>query len=263
MSKKSNLDQYYTDPQLASHLSRMIQKVYGYDQTYVEPSAGYGAFSKCFHEIISLDIDPKFDGCLQQDFLKVTNKEVPQGSIFVGNPPFGFSGTMAIQFIDKCCELKAKSICFILPRTFEKIFFQNKLNRNLHLVHQESIPKNSFLFEGQSYDVPCVFQAWEFSSILQRPLVEEGENTFFKLVDKSEADLAVRRVGGCAGKVLQGLDHSKSSTYFMRSLCEGLDSKLERLYPYLQVEAQKTAGVKSISTKELVYFLNKQEGNIV
>ena len=255
MSKKNEKDQYYTKESIALRLSNKIKELFGEDCSYIEPSAGLGAFSKNFEDILSFDIAPKFEGCNNQDFLKLM--DVPSKCIFVGNPPFGFSGNLALKFINHCAALKAKAICFILPRTFEKIFFQNKINLNYKLIYNEHVEKNAFILDGKDYNVPCVFQIWEHSDT-QRSKVSCGNNNWFVL-DNDNPDFCVRRVGGKAGKVLEGLDHSPSSTYFIKGLTPNLKDIIMNLYPKLKDEASKTAGVRSLSIEEIVYILNKNK----
>lgn len=255
MSKKNEKDQYYTKESVAFRLSDKIKELFGEDCSYIEPSAGLGAFSKNFKDIVSFDIDPKFVGCNTQDFLML--EDTPEGCVFVGNPPFGFSGNLALKFINHCAKLKAKAICFILPRTFEKIFFQNKINLNYKLTYSELVENNAFILEGKEYNVPCVFQIWEHSDT-QRNKVSCGDNCWFVL-DKDNPNFCVRRVGGKAGKVLEGLNHSPSSTYFIRGLTPNLKDIIMNLYPKLKDEASKTAGVRSLSIEEIIYILNKNK----
>lgn len=255
MSKKNEKDQYYTKESVALRLSNKIKELFGEDCGYIEPSAGLGAFSKNFEDIVSFDIDPKFEGCNTQDFLMLA--DIPEGCVFVGNPPFGFSGNLALKFINHCAKLKAKAICFILPRTFEKIFFQNKINLNYKLTYSELVENNAFILEGKEYNVPCVFQIWEHSGT-QRNKVSCGNNCWFVL-DKDNPDFCVRRVGGNAGKVLDGINHSKSSTYFIKGLTPNLKELIISLYPAIKEEASKTAGVRSISLEEIIYILNNQK----
>ena len=75
MSKKNNLDQYYTKPEYADRLSKIIIDKAPYGALFIEPSAGTGSFSFCFQNIVSFDIDPKFDGCIKCDFLSVDMKQ--------------------------------------------------------------------------------------------------------------------------------------------------------------------------------------------
>lgn len=256
MSKKNKLDQYYTKPEIAKILSLKMKDLYE-DCSFIEPSAGLGAFSNNFEDIVSFDIDPKFDGCIERDFLSLTELDVPAGIVFVGNPPFGFGGQLALKFLNHCAKLECKAIGFILPRTFQKMFFQNNIDNCLHLAYEELLPKKSFVLDGEEYDVPCVFQIWGRGNA-HRETVKAGDNVHFIKTNKELADIAVRRVGGKAGRVLDGLEHNESSTYFLKSLTtkEDLCYKLRIIESNLASEAVKTAGVRSVSEDEIVYWLN-------
>lgn len=248
MSKKCDKDQYYTKKEVARYFSNIIKNKYPTD-SFIEPSAGDGAFLFNFENIQGYDIDPKSAGIAEQNFLELT--DVVGGCVFIGNPPFGHAGSLAVKFFNHCAKLKAKAICFILPKTFKKYKFQNKLNYNYNLVYEEDLLKNSFVFKGEEYNVPCVFQIWEYTQE-KRKLFEDQPNTFFSLCPKQDADLAVRRVGGKAGMVLEGLEYSKSTTYFIKSLDEDLEDMLRSIYPKLKELASNTSGVRSIGVSEIV-----------
>lgn len=260
MSKKESNDKYYTNHKYAEYIVNKVKEKYG-DCTYVEPSAGKGSFSKLFSEILSYDLvpDPDFEGptpCIQADFLSV----YPKADVFIGNPPFGKNSSLACKFFNHCASLLeiGGSIAFILPRTFEKIFFANRLDLSMHLVYSERCPKNSFLLNGEPYDVPCVFQIWEKSE-RYRSFIEVGENKLFAFGTPEDYDFCVRRVGYNAGKVLgDGDPKSEESTYFIKSLVEGIDRVFVECYSSFQEEAGKTAGMKSIGKKELQYILEAQ-----
>lgn len=256
MSKKCKKDQYYTKNEVARHYSQIVINRYGKDNIYVEPSAGTGAFAVNFDNIICYDIEPKFEGCLCSNFMDVVLSE---NQIVVGNPPFGFAGSLAVKFFNHAAKYKVKAVCFIFPKSFKKNSLQNRLDLNYNLVYQEDAPKKSFVFDEQEYDVPCVFQIWELGT--PRKFYVPPENTYFDVCNKEVADLAIRRVGGKAGKVLDGLEHNENSTYFIKSKVDNLKEKLDNVYVDLKEVASNTAGVRSISVSEIVECLNKGEKN--
>lgn len=256
MSDKNDLDQYYTNDELAKRLSSIVLSLYP-NMSYVEPSAGTGAFSKNFASITSYDLEPKFNSCIKANFLeiKINNHE---GSIFIGNPPFGKNSSLALKFLNKSASV-AKAVCFILPLTFKKMFFQEKVDRSFHLVYEEMLGKKSFILDGEPYDVPCVFQIWEKMSEKRPELAVQ--DIYLKEVIKEEADFALRRVGGKSGKILEGLDHSKSSTYFFKELQPGVKKALLEIQDELVKQSQYTAGVRSISKNEINFYLNRYFAN--
>lgn len=251
MSEKNKLDQYYTKPEIAKYFSKLIVDRYP-DGMFVEPSAGHGSFSLNFTNIISYDLEPKFEECIEQDFLQ-SDLTSHENCVYVGNPPFGKNSSLALKFINKCMW-NARAVCFILPRTFKKVLFQERVNLNYSVVYEEDVAKNSFLLEGKEYDVPCVFQIWEKNAEQRVRFIPK--NPSLQEVSPEDADLCVRRVGGKAGKILDGMDHSPSSTFFFKDTEGKIREKILLLEEVLVEESKNTAGVRSISKREIEYYLN-------
>lgn len=157
--------------------------------------------------------------------------------------------------MNKAMSFDVEAVCFILPRTFEKILFENKIDLRYSCVYKEPVPKNSFILDDKEYDVPCIFQIWEKRQHKRTPVIVD-ETKYFTLTTKQEATHAIRRVGGKSGCVLEGLDHSESSTYFVK-MENSVAESLKVLYPYIKEMASRTAGVRSITLKELTYILDK------
>ena len=104
----------------------------------------------------------------------------------------------------------------------------------------------TFLMFGMEYDVPCCFQIWE-RRVERRGIVGELE-AVVEFVDPLEAEFCVRRVGGRAGQLLEGVDHSVSSTYFCRANFWWVKDAINDLDLSF---VNNTAGVRSISKYEL------------
>ena len=111
------------------------------DYTYIEPSAGDGAFLKKLpiDRRIGVDIEPRYEGIIESDFLEW---EPENGKyIAVGNPPFGYRGDLAVEFINHASKF-SDIVAFILPQYFEDkedIFYCGDKVRNLKLVHSKKI----------------------------------------------------------------------------------------------------------------------------
>ncbi len=251
MSKKNILDQYYTRPDIAFWCWDILQEHLedGKSEIYVEPSAGCGNFLVDNYTWEAYDLDPKLDFIVKADFLEVTDLK---GKIVVGNPPFGFASSLALKFINHCADKDAKMVAFILPKTFKKKLFQNKINSKLRLVEEVDLPKGSFLLEGNVYDVPCVFQIWENSGKLRNKF------TFirhFTKGTKDSHDFLLRRVGGRAGKVLEDSEFTESSSLYV-------NGDINLIYKYqneILKEASYTAGVKSITLDEINFIVTRGE----
>jgi predicted RNA methylase len=258
--KKSEFDQFYTKPEVASHCINIIEKLVPKRnrKVMIEPSAGTGAFipsKKIYESLYCFDIDPKDNKITKLDFL---NDEFDIGGVspeFVtvfGNPPFGRVCSLAIKFINKSAEL-ADTVAFILPKTFKKYSIQNRVNPEFFLIYSEDLPKKCFIFDGSEYDVPCVFQIWgKKHGRVREKQISHVENELFYFCPKDEADFAIIRVGGRAGTLVKKTDFSPSSVYFVK-LKPGIsyEKTIDVLTACDFSISKDTAGVKSLSKNEL------------
>ena len=150
-------DQFYTKRQVAETcVKEILQTVtWASSAQWIEPSAGAGAFLGIYRgETIALDLEPKADGVVAQDFLKWTSVAKGPKRIFFGNPPFGRQGSIAKKFLRHACHQGADALAFILPRSFMKPSMYGCIPLNFHLVKQVELPKNSFEVNKEPYDVP-------------------------------------------------------------------------------------------------------------
>lgn len=165
MDTAKNLDQFYTNPNIAKKCVDMLDLTH-YDNV-IEPSAGSGNIYTHLPEKsrIGLDLEPKHPEVVKQDFLQY---EFPKGSTaVVGNPPFGSRSKLAIEFFNKCAK-HASLIAFIVPVSWEKYEVQNKLDKSFKLVASYRLPKNAFIFKDKAYNVNCVWQVWAKESSIDR-----------------------------------------------------------------------------------------------
>ena len=240
------LDKYYTKPFIADYYSNIVIERYGQDNTFVEPCAGNGSFLRLFENIRAYDLLPEKSGIIKMD---VFDNTFEPSDIIVTNPPFGMNASLAQSIFNHIASFKVKAICYVAPRTFKKKSLQDKLDLNYHLVFEQDIIKNAFTVDGRNKDVPCVFQIWELKS-KKRNKTENIKSEWLDFVQKGiEVDICVRRAGGKAGKVLDGTDHSESSTYFIKTKHPMVHKALQLID--LSV-TDYTAGVKSISKQELM-----------
>ncbi|MCA8448900.1 Eco57I restriction-modification methylase domain-containing protein [Burkholderia vietnamiensis] len=267
-----SLDQFYTAPAVAQSLfqtllKRLGRKVKGL--TFVEPSAGAGAFFEQFPEgSIGLDLDPHCPGVEQADFFDWTPEDPAAPMVFVGNPPFGKNASLAVKFFNRAASFAGTSvIAFVVPRSFEKESVQKRLARAFHLTHQEVLPAGSFVFQGEPYDVPCVFQVWERLSDADRvrvaaPVEAARTHPDFRLLpddDRFSADFAIQRVGSAAGAVKDTFGRlSTGSHYFVRAADRFAKDEVRAVFERLQLDGAwdavkaRSAGNPSIAQGELV-----------
>jgi len=196
LANNNPLDQFYTNSDVVDMcLATLDMDSYS---LAIEPSAGDGAFLKKIKiPKIGLDLEPKARGILEGDYLSagrfagaltralsLRDKFGDEKILVVGNPPFGRNSSLAVKFFNYSAEY-CDTIAFIVPKTFKKDSVQNRLNLHFHLVHELSLPPNSFrvaiakprtkfqvyypgydkqadlVYTEGPYDVPCVWQVWE------------------------------------------------------------------------------------------------------
>ena len=208
-------DQFYTKDDIAKRCVEKFYERYPFYKNIIEPSAGDGAFIHYLcrfntygsQHFRAFDIEPKnirkefIIPIEQRDFLKYDFSDFHMAPAsdkvcFIGNPPFGRQSSLAKKFIKHIASWKkAGVIAFILPKSFKKFSMQKCFPVNWHLMEQFEIPDNSFVIQGKSHNVPCVFQIWEKREF-QRWIPEIAEPKGYKFTKKEEnPDYSLRRVG--------------------------------------------------------------------
>ena len=234
---------------------------------FLEPSAGAGAFVQPLLEwgyaVQAWDIAPGAGApgdavpgagvrIERRDFLE---GPLPDFDVAVGNPPFGFAARLAVRFFNRAAE-RATLIAFILPRTFRKVSIHDRLAACFHLVEDRELPVDSFLYRGVTHRVPTCWQVWQRRSTSRVRVPTPDMSQLLEFTTAARADFAMRRVGGRAGQILDGLEHSPSSTYFIRAIHHDVRSLLQRI-DWDRVR-NNTAGVRSISKWEIALALQRE-----
>lgn len=245
------LDQYYTRHDVAAYLYEVLKRYFDPDKyQMIEPSAGEGAFYRVLPAgSIGYDLAPRYPGVRKADFLSV-DLSVDTGGReigILGNPPFGKNSSAAKRFFNHSAAHGAKFIAFILPKTFRKPSVQNKLDRAYHLLYEEDVPDNAFLFEGRTYNVPTTFQIWELRVEPRELILTETSHPDFEFTGPEDADFAIQRIGARAGRIHQDFTVSKSSHYFIRGNVRTVMAQLD-----FGSVAQNTAGNPSLARSEIV-----------
>ena len=252
-------DQFYTSPAVAKACVESVLKGLPYTRQalWIEPSAGNGSFLKELPEgirRIGIDIDPKCEEVQQTDFLTWEPPAgLPMMKVYFGNPPFGRQGSLARKFLEKAAR-SAQVLAFILPRSFMKPSMQTSIPRIFHLVSESEVEKNSFLVNEKPYDVPCVFQIWERRAS-ERVLEEKVGTAGYSYVKGNDWHLAVRRVGGLAGRAFLpgGEQLAAQSHYFLKFDPVLSEGKLADIQKKLcsHIFPSNTTGPRSLSQSEV------------
>lgn len=181
------LDQFYTNPKIAKRFVEKCDELYDFSKYdhIIEPSMGEGFIYQYLPEKnrVGLDLEKNHPDCLEGDFLQwnpeksgITYEpllgERPE-IMFVGNPPFGRSSGLALDFFYHAANY-SDVICFIIPRTWMKYVIHKRMPADFGLYWQAILPDAAFIFNDKPYEVRCVAQCW--SKFDPRPDLE-GEHT--------------------------------------------------------------------------------------
>ena len=255
-------DQFYTSRIVAKKCVNDILSLLP-DTSYfkwIEPSAGNGVFLDALPKScnkIGLDIDPKSNNIVKQDFLtwKYPNED---NIIIFGNPPFGRQSSLAKKFIKKSCKF-ANVIAFILPKSFVKPSMNNSFDLYFHCIYSKQLDKKSFILNGNQYDVPCVFQIWEKKDYKRKTIKKLTSLNYNFVKYDSDYHIVIRRVGFYAGKCFlkNNKKYNRNTHYFIlldKNILPFLDiikSKInEHIFP------SNTVGARSLSKNEIIFVLN-------
>jgi hypothetical protein len=251
------LDQFYTDPAYAQQFLTKVAQTVDLDSydCLLEPSAGTGSFYNLLdgQRRIGLDLDPKAAGVIETDFFDWT-PPVGKRIATIGNPPFGKSAGLAVKFFNRAAMF-SDVIAFVIPRTFRKASIINRLAKDFHCVYDETVPDNSFIFNGAAYNVPCAAQIWQRRATPRAKIITfklEQIRSWFELVDPKDSDFAIQRVGGRAGliRTTDRMNFSAESHYFIKAH----DARVLPVFQQVDFDRVKfnTAGNPSVSPSELI-----------
>jgi hypothetical protein len=261
---RNKIDKYYTSYNTVQICTDYFKSIVqpSDDDLIIEPSAGNGSFipsiksMTCNH--LFYDLQPESDEIIQHDYLQFESAPFEQrfNKIHVlGNPPFGHRCSTAIKFIKKSAPF-CNTISFILPRSFKKEYYQKSVPLSFHLILQVDLPSNSFLVNGDSHDVPCVFQIWEKRSTCR--LVPKLTPIGFEFVKKNDnPDISFRRKGWKdVGLIQKGISDKESSSYYIR-FTNGLsvDDNIKKLAS-IEYNHDNVITSRSISRCELIAKFN-------
>ena len=212
-TNKLDFDQYYTPYDTMKYCVdkslEIIQKDYCISE-FLEPSAGEGVFSDYLcengFEVIAMDLFPKNERILQQDYL-TCDLGYKKGRFIIGNPPYGSRLNLAQKFYKKSIEL-GDYISFILPIS--------QLNNDIFLyefdlIHSEDLGKIVF---SDNKKVHCCLNIYTrpTKGLNERPSKSLKDVTIIRQDSKNYKDINedIRMCywgDGSAGKILSEGEH--------------------------------------------------------
>jgi hypothetical protein len=186
---------------LADTLSSVADKTLEFRKVlFVEPAAGNGSFTERIHKssddyrVISYDTHPKFEECIKEDFLNVSQIKDNSKKIFIGFPPV----REYEKFVKHSFELGAAVVAFIMP-----ISSTNKKNLKMYrdndyrVVFSKPVISNDFtLPNGDDWDfngnfVILVKNEYIKKNIVQKEL-KKSYKDFFDVYTINTNRLAIR-----------------------------------------------------------------------
>jgi len=268
INKRNYLDKYFTKKHISRKCCAIVKRhvrINPKKDLIIEPSAGSGSFilpiKSLSRNAMFFDIKPNDNRIKKVNFLKMSKDVFHEYEKIhiIGNPPFGFKGSLAIKFIKKACEF-CDSFSFILPKSFAKASMQVSVPAYFHMVHSTILPANSFEYKGQDYDIPCVFQIWKKRGYKRRKKEKPKANGYSFLETYEGADFAIRRVGSLAGKIIYTNlgNRNINSHYFVKLKCKKDRKKVN------DINIGSTGyvtGARSISKMDIINNLNKMLKN--
>jgi len=259
------LDQFFTTKETAQQCINFLRPLINLnDLSWIEPSAGSGIFLKQAKDMgfpthaAAYDLMPQSVGVQEIDFLKTDLSIVfkkPKDKLCLGNPPFGKNSSLAVKFFNHAAE-HCNVIAMIFPATFAKESLQKKLNKYFHLVAELDLGATPFNFVGELRNVPVVFQVWKKLDTERTLVKPKFTSKYFSFVTKEEAEFAIQRVGGNAGRVKTDMSKlAKASHYFIKAHRSDVKTTFEKI-DWTSIK-NKTAGNPSIAKTELIKELEK------
>lgn len=173
------LDQFFTRPEVAKvcydeFLAFLTsENVDPSSYTYLEPSAGKEAFFDLLppRARIGLDLLPHSNRVRQADFLSWRPEGIDMPIVAVGNPPFGYRGWLALEFLNHLASF-SEYVGFILPMAFQSVGKGSPRLRvkGMHLVQSTVLPGDSFTDENdRAVKINALWQIWKRGDAAEQP----------------------------------------------------------------------------------------------
>lgn len=272
MKRSVTTEQFFTAPAVVSACLDLLNKYIDPDSfsLWLEPAAGAGAFLHRLPEErrLGLDIEPLHREISRQNFLEWRPQPTHKRIITIGNPPYGQRAALAFRFIEHASHF-SEVIAFILPRSFKKWTFQNRMPERFHLVAQ--LDCEEFVDpQGKLCTVKSVFQVW-VKRDTPRALIElpESHNDFqmrhahlsrvstVELASLREYDIAIPQVGqNFLPRAPREL--TRGSYWFIRLLSPTARQHFDEL-DFSFLDGQNTAH-KSLSKRDIIYAYTRASG---
>lgn len=224
MGKKCDLDKFYTKKNVAEFCYASLKNSFSLEEydLFIEPSAGSGNFLELLpkNKRLGFDLLPENREVVEKNWFDFDVPTHFQKVIIVGNPPFGERNKLSKEFIKHALKYKnVFTIAFVLPDVFKKYTNQTMLPKNWAIKEIISLPRNSFLLNGEDYHVPCSFFIFTKEPVekdLRFDVEKYKSHKDFDFVKKESADFFV--LGASLSTVKKIEDVNKNNRgYYIKS----------------------------------------------
>ncbi len=143
---------------------------------------------------IGIDIDPRHDEIIKDDWFNYNISEMYERVLVIGNPPFGQYQKLSSKFISHALSFRnVQTIAFILPDVYRKHTRQKILPYHWRIVSITELGRNCFTLEGREYHVPAsffIFDKSEGKDLRVNPNAYTETNDF-RFSNKDDFDIFV------------------------------------------------------------------------
>ncbi|WP_417525569.1 hypothetical protein [Marinovum sp.] len=221
--------------------------------TIIDPAAGAGTLSTSLRNRIAMDLAPRPAGLCRANFeARMSDWNFGRALVIESAEP-GRKGASAVALFNAAAR-NADTIALLLPRSVRKPSQQNRLDPRFHLIHDEDIPGLITDPDGKARNATCAFQIWQRRATPRPRIVEAKSHPDFIFSGRSDADLAVQRVGANAGRVKSVAEAGSASSHYFLKAAEGHADELRLRLAAIDFDLLRSrmAGIPSISKGELV-----------
>jgi len=208
---------------------------------YEDPCAGSGEMTRHWPGAAAYDLNPEPNQygieIKQRDFFKHTQPYTP-GLFMIMNVPYGYGSNAAIAFVNHAADY-ADYLLVVVPATWERGIYDNRINPYFHKVASKLLPENAFYLPDNNnkvHDVPSVMQLWVRKDTPRAKTVRRTASDIIEVRrNKGSAlhrtpDVAIRRQGISAKSaneiITKNFNELTKDNYFYIFIKKGLKRKV-------------------------------------
>jgi len=156
----------------------------------------------------------------------------------------------------------ADRITLTVPLSFRKMSVQNQLDLNFYLVEDGDRLARIAGADGRVRSLPCAVQTWERRPEPRTRHALATRHADFVFCDRSEADVAIQRVGTAAGRLKAPVEAGSAQSHlFLRAVgCSPAELWARLAAIDFDTVRHNTAAVRSVAKTEIVALYEATRG---